>query len=422
MKGPDRYSSLIDFFSTGGPVLLLESSSSTHSESEYSYLAADPVAAIQAWGNRIEIRAKGDVTTHKGDPWKALEEFRRTQDGWLFGYLGYDLKNKIEILSSSNPDPAGLPEMYFFNPRFLLKVHEKSGREEVLRGTMPSPMPVAVHGDEYKVGDLQPATSRETYLEKIKFAQHQIKEGDYYEVNLSHMMHTSFSGNPYGMYRSMREIGPVPFGAFLKGEGFSVCCMSPERFLKRKHGTVISQPIKGTIRRDKNPGQDEKLKQELAGSSKNRAENLMIVDLVRNDLSRVALPGSVRVPRLFEIQSFGTVHQMVSTVSAEVGHKDPVKVLKACFPMGSMTGAPKISAMRAIEKLENYKRGVYSGAIGYIDPDGDFDFNVVIRTAIITKNRLFYPVGGAITSDSIPAEEWEETLVKARALTETVPQ
>ncbi|MGK7369838.1 MAG: chorismate-binding protein, partial [Candidatus Halalkalibacterium sp. M3_1C_030] len=165
---------------------------------------------------------------------------------------------------------------------------------------------------------------------------------------------------------------------------------------------------------------DRELREDLRQSMKNRAENLMIVDLVRNDLSKIAKKGSVKVSDLFEIQTFGTVHQMVSTVEAESGTEDPIDIIKACYPMGSMTGAPKISAMKSIEELENYRRGIYSGAIGYINPAGDFDFNVVIRTAIISGGDLYYSVGGAITGDSDPFEEWEETLVKARALTKVL--
>ena len=217
----------------------------------------------------------------------------------------------------------------------------------------------------------------------------------------------------------MRERGPVPFASYVFVDGVSICCASPERFLARKGNKVWSQPIKGTISRVL--GEDETDRNILQQSEKNRAENLMIVDLVRNDLNRIAKKGTVQVKDLFEIQSFETVHQMVSTVECEVEEEmDSIEVIKSCFPMGSMTGAPKISAMLSIEEIEDYKRGIYSGAIGYFTPDQDFDFNVVIRTAIVEANNLIYPVGGAITSDSVPEEEWEETLIKARALTNSL--
>jgi len=219
------------------------------------------------------------------------------------------------------------------------------------------------------------------------------------------------------MYKKMREINPVPFGAFIKTKDFQVCCSSPERFIKKSGRKVISEPIKGTSPRSDEKITDLKYREELL-NEKNKAENLMIVDLVRHDLSLIAETGSVKVSKLFDVQSFGTVHQLISTIEA-MALKDvhPVDVIKACFPMGSMTGAPKIEVMKTIEDLEIYCRGIYSGAIGYFTPEGDFDFNVVIRSAIVKDGMVIYPVGGAITGDSNPEEEWEETHVKARVLT-----
>jgi para-aminobenzoate synthetase component 1 len=197
-------------------------------------------------------------------------------------------------------------------------------------------------------------------------------------------------------------------------EGFEICSSSPERFLSRSGDTAWSQPIKGTA--PKSGGLESARK--LAASEKERAENLMIVDLVRNDLNRIAEKGTVKVTGLFEIQSFETVYQMVSTVECKTPEAtDSLELIKACFPMGSMTGAPKIAAMKAIDVFEEYKRGIYSGALGYFKPNGDFDLNVVISTAIIDGNKLVYPVGGAITSDSDPEEEWDETMLKAKAIT-----
>jgi para-aminobenzoate synthetase component 1 len=251
----------------------------------------------------------------------------------------------------------------------------------------------------------------EDYISNVVKAQDMIHEGDIYEINFSYLKEFDFLGSGWNLYQKMKEVGPVPFGAYLQIGEVEVCCASPERFLKREKNHVYSQPIKGTISNSEDSNLDE-LKNE-----KNLAENLMIVDLVRNDLNRVAIPGTVKVDNLFEVQSFETVHQLVSTVKCDVEDEtDSIEIIKACFPMGSMTGAPKIAAMNAIEDLEDYKRGIYSGAIGYIKPDGDFDFNVVIRTAIIEDEKLTYPVGGAITSDSIPEDEWDETIIKTEAL------
>lgn len=219
------------------------------------------------------------------------------------------------------------------------------------------------------------------------------------------------------IYRKMRDVNPVPFGGFIQTDSFSVCSASPERFLKKTGRKILSEPIKGTVPTSENQEEDRRLK-EILLNEKNKAENLMIVDLVRHDLSLIAETGSVKVSKLFDIQTFGTVHQLISSVEATaLSGISPVDIIKSCFPMGSMTGAPKIEVMKSIDELEMYKRGIYSGAIGYITPDGDFDFNVVIRSAIIQNKKLIYPVGGAITGDSEPDEEWHETEVKARAIT-----
>lgn len=404
--------------------MLLESQSGEHPWSQTTYLAADPRASIQARGNEITLKEGAQVKKFRANPWEAFRQFREEQDDWVFGYLGYELKDHLEQLSSENCDPVNAPDLYFMIPEFLLKIDHRTGEWEQLRGCMPDieKMKSAVGSvaDSVDIRSLDLQTSREAYIAKIKEAQRCIREGDFYEINLSHQLKGDFTGSPDKLYARMKEAGPVPFGAYLKFGKWAICCQSPERFLRKEGDNLFSQPIKGTSQRGKNNIEDQSLKQQLISSQKEKAENLMIVDLVRNDLSRIARKGSVEVPKLFEIESFDTVHQMVSTVKAEAAEEDPVSILKACFPMGSMTGAPKISAMKAIEELEDYRRGIYSGAIGYISPGGDFDFNVVIRTAILREKELYYAVGGAITSDSAPKKEWEETLIKARALVEAV--
>lgn len=410
---------LTKYYAQKGSVILLESQSGEHPWSQKSYLAALPKAEIKARNNRISIIRNGEERQKTGNPWKALQAFRQEYGDWLFGYLGYDLKNHIEKLNSRNSDQVQAPDLYFMVPDLLLEINEKTDEIKVITGNLPENSEVNIVADSGsgQLENLRCQTSEEEYLTKIDEAQNRITEGDFYEINLSHQMYGDFQGDPFELYQQMKQVGPVPFGAYMQMDNLRICCQSPERFLRKEGNTVFSQPIKGTSQRGEDTGKDEKLKQHLLSSEKEKAENLMIVDLVRNDLSRIAKSGSVKVPELFTIQSFGTVHQMVSTVSAEAEEKDPVEILKACFPMGSMTGAPKISAMKTIEELEDYRRGIYSGAIGYMTPVGDFDFNVVIRTAIIQQSKLFYSVGGAITSDSDPQSEWEETLIKARALT-----
>lgn len=415
----DDLLTLSEYFATQGNVILLQSQSSDHPSSRVSYLAASPEATIEAYGDQITINRDGEEQCVQKNPWVALQAFRSEADDWLFGYLGYDLKNHIEQLTSSNTDPVAAPDMHFMVPGFLLKYDQKTKEITLIKGDMPSKDEIdrQTSGQEvFTLGKLEQQTSRERYIQKIKQSQHRIAEGDFYEINLSHQMKAPFKGSAMQLYDKMRKVGPVPYGSFLTYDDLSICSQSPERFLRKEGSTVYSQPIKGTAKRGATANEDDILKDKLMASKKERAENLMIVDLVRNDLSRIAQKGTVKVPELFAIQSFGTVHQMVSTVTVETIEEDPVNILRACFPMGSMTGAPKISAMKSIEELEDYKRGIYSGAIGYITPEADFDFSVVIRTAIIKHSQLYYSVGGAITGDSDAQNEWEETQIKARAL------
>lgn len=416
---------LVSYFSDQGAVLLLESQSADHPWSRKSYLAAMPEKELRAWDDRVCVTDTDMDGEHfrNENPWEALQQFYHENNGWIFGYLGYDLKNHLEQLSSNNTDPVQAPDLYFMAPRFLLEYDAGTSEYTILKGELPDEesigsVPAAT---QFEIESFHCPTPRDYYLGQIKEAQRRIAEGLFYEINLSHQFRGAFSGSPLGLYRRMKEIGPVPFGAYISTGDVDTCCQSPERFLRKEGKTVFSQPIKGTTGRGRDADEDASLKERLLMSDKERAENLMIVDLVRNDLSRIARRGSVKVPKLFNIESFGTLHQMVSTVTAEAEEEDPVEILKACFPMGSMTGAPKISAMKSIEELENYRRGIYSGAIGYITPSGDFDFNVVIRSAIIKNGLLTYAAGGAITGDSDPVSEWEETHIKARALTNVLP-
>ncbi|MEX0719924.1 MAG: anthranilate synthase component I family protein [Balneolaceae bacterium] len=398
-----------------GAVMLLESQMREHPSSTKSYLAGKPSASIKAYGDSIEIMEDGFSRSVKQNPWQALEEFRRRHNDWLFGYFGYDLKNYLEDLSSENGDVMGAPDLFFMKPEMLFEIDQELNVHSI-KGGLPGDLNT-VENEWFIDLQLSHRISESAYKKLIEQAKRDIYEGDYYEINLSHPLIFHFGGDSWSLYQKMKETGPVPFGGYLHFDGFSICCSSPERFLAKKRNLVWSQPIKGTASRLKEIDSTNAIKA-LLESEKERSENLMIVDLVRNDLSRIAKKGSVRVRDLFEIQSFETVHQMVSTVECEVEKESNViELIKACFPMGSMTGAPKIAAMNSIDRLENYKRGIYSGAMGYMNPDNDFDFNVIIRSALLKDQKLVYPTGGAITSDSDPAAEWEETLLKAKAIT-----
>jgi para-aminobenzoate synthetase component 1 len=385
-----------------------------HPASAKSYLAARPKSWIKANGSSIEICEEGERKSFQGNPWDALSDFRKKHQDWLFGYFGYDLKNEIEDLESAHQKLYEAPDLFFMVPELVIEIQADQHVRE-LKGKIPNEKK-RDSGKELSI-ELQHRISKADYIELVKQAKLDIYEGEYYEINLSHSLEFEIKGDSWDLYQEMKGIGPVPFGGYAEVDGIAVCCSSPERFLAKEGNKVWSQPIKGTALR-KNSEKPELDIERLRDSEKERAENLMIVDLVRNDLGKIARRNSVQVSNLFEVQSFETVHQMVSTVEAKVEKGiESIDVIKACFPMGSMTGAPKIAAMKAIEKYEAYRRGIYSGALGYIKPDGDFDFNVIIRTAIIEGNRLVYPVGGAITSDSDPEAEWEETLIKAKAIT-----
>lgn len=407
-------SSIHRHYSKKEDFILLESQMKNHPSSTVSFIAAGSKTSIRAYGNKIHLLENGSVAELEKNPWEAFQDFRTKYPmEWMFGFLGYDLKNSIEDLVSENPASLEAPDLYFFIPELVVKISDD--RVEVIKGELSKDLPMTeIEGEISIISTHQ--LEKEKYLEKIITAQNSIREGDFYEINISHPLEFKLTGQAWDLYKKMKAVGPVPFGSYIKFNGIEICSASPERFLSKKGNKIISQPIKGTVSRSE---EEDSLKiEELINSEKERAENLMIVDLVRHDLSKIAKEGSVKVSKLFEIQSFETVHQMVSTIEAEAkAATDPIKILKACFPMGSMTGAPKIAAMKAIEEIEDYRRGVYSGAIGYFTPENDFDFSVVIRTALIKSNKLVYPVGGAITADSIPEQEWEETLLKAKALT-----
>ncbi|MFU8858883.1 MAG: anthranilate synthase component I family protein [Cyclonatronaceae bacterium] len=431
-----------------GPVVLLDSQLPGHRASGKIYLAGLPGcilsfrADVQPGAiedNPVPVSASQPNTgfnpgpgraaatgvlsgTMKAVPWEQLRQFRSATKGMLFGYLGYDLKNYTEDLVSVNPDGVQAPDMWFMSPGILMEIDPDTGEVTYLAGDEEMLKEDGVSdtgGEKPSIGPVHSGMSYSAYSDMVNEAKRRINEGDFYEINLTNQLQADFTGDTYDLFEAMREAGPVPFAAYIAGieDSIDVCCLSPERFLARNGERVVSEPIKGTVAAVQNASEDLEAVSRLRNSVKDQAENLMIVDLVRNDLGRIAVKGSVKVDSLFDIQSYKTVHQMVSTVSAAVAaDSEPIGIIKACYPMGSMTGAPKISAMRSIEELENYRRGLYSGAIGYIMENGDFDFNVVIRTAVIRNGRLYYCAGGAVTGDSDPALEWEESWIKARAL------
>lgn len=346
---------------------------------------------------------------------------------WYFGFFGYDLKNKIEKLNSNNIDFLAWPDLYFFQPEHILLISDTY--VEILSHFESKQTPESIfkklkrkNGQQKNVQpknyNLKPRLSKSEYISKIDKLKEHILRGDIYEINFCHEFFTYANFNPYLGYKKLCQISPAPFSCFFKLNNKYLLSASPERFLKKTGTKLISQPIKGTIKRGSNELEDNLYKSLLQQNKKERAENIMIVDLVRNDLSRIARKGSVKVDELCGVYSFKQVSHLISTISATINNTSIESIIRSTFPMGSMTGAPKIMAMKLSEKYETTKRGLYSGAVGYISPEKDFDFNVIIRSLQYNKenNYLSYMVGGAITFLSESEKEYEECLIKALAL------
>jgi para-aminobenzoate synthetase component I len=341
----------------------------------------------------------------------------------LFGCFSYDLKNHLEQLESTNPDFMGSPECCFFEAEWILK---REGNQWIYMGENPQAFKSQVlqaNAPEFPQRfhyNVRQSLNKEQYTQTVLAIKNHILEGDVYELNLCiEFGLEDVSIDPIQTYFDLNRLSPMPFSALFKFGSDYIISASPERFLRKEGGRIISQPIKGTAARGKNREEDEARKYALRHSEKELSENMMIVDLVRNDLARTAIPGSIEVDELFGIYSFPQVHQMISTVSAKVAHQTKaLDIIAAAFPMGSMTGAPKIMAMQLIEKYEKSKRGMFSGALGYISANGDFDLNVLIRSIFYNAStkRLSWQAGSAIVWDSEPELEYQECILKTKAI------
>ncbi len=393
----------------------------------------DPYSSFDAL---LGVDAATFLSTDCQNAFQKLSAYKNRVADWLFGYFSYDLKNEIEDLSSSHVDNLDFPDLYFFQPRKIICVtgqvaefrYMKEVAHEVWtdyqyikslhRGspTVPPSVP-----DPVKI---RLRIFKDAYYSKVGRLLHHIHRGDIYEANFCQEFYAEKTRiDPLRTFQKLNDISHAPFAAYLRLGDKYLLCASPERYLKRVGDRVVSQPIKGTAARSPSHSRDRDLKAALEKDPKERAENIMIVDLVRNDLSRSALKGSVTVKELCRVYTFEQVHQMISTIEATVNPgKDPVELIRETFPMGSMTGAPKISAMQLIEELEDSRRGLYSGAVGYFTPENDFDFNVVIRSILYnaSKNYVSYSVGSAITARAHPEKEYEECLLKAKAMREVL--
>ncbi|RCT54386.1 anthranilate synthase component I family protein [Winogradskyella sp. KYW1333] len=380
----------------------------------------DAVLAVDAFTS-----IKTDFINAFGD----LKDYQASTNDWIFGYLTYDLKNSIENLKSNNFDGLGFSDLYFFQPKklFLLKGEEVEIQylkmvDDELKEDLINIDEIEFNGQTHSEEPvkIKLRIHKDEYFDKVGEMLGHIQRGDIYEANFCQEFYSENCRiNPLETFNKLNNISKPPFATFLKIEDKYLMSATPERYIKKDGCKVISQPIKGTEKRSDNKKEDQQLALELSNDEKERSENIMIVDLVRNDLSHTAKRGTVKVEELCKVYTFMQVHQMISTITSEVDEDiSPIEILKTTFPMGSMTGAPKISAMKIIEELEETKRGLYSGSVGYFKPNGDFDFNVIIRSILYnaTKKYISYSVGSAITAKSNPLKEYEECLVKAKAM------
>ena len=375
----------------------------------------------------IAAGATAEIKANAGNAFEALTKFRDRHPGFIAGFLGYDLKNEVENLSSANTDGLQFPDLYFFAPLIIITV--KGNQVDItgddaeivfyqigLQSLPAATVPPAIN--------LQARFTRQEYVDVVNKIKGHINRGDIYVTNFCQEFYADDAEiAPLAIFSQLNGLSPTPFSSFMKWNGNYIMCASPERFLARRGNKLISQPIKGTARRDTDEQVDQTLIEKLRQHPKELQENVMIVDLVRNDLTHSAKPGTVNTEELFGIQTFKQVHQMVSTVVCQLREDvSAVEAIKNTFPMGSMTGAPKISAMQLMEQFERSKRGVYSGALGYFSPDGDFDFNVVIRTLLYnsTNKYLSFHVGSAITYHADAESEYDECLLKAKAILEVL--
>ena len=419
IKHPQEFKTKLLHWAQQFDEVLWLDSNSEENRANSQYSSFDAVLATDAL-ECISFDGKG--------AFEQFHQFKESCSEWIIGYFSYDLKNDIEQLTSNNFDGLQFPELYFFRPKrlFFLKenqveiLYSDAISEQIELDFKAISQFVLPKDQQQNNLTLNSRISKEVYLSQVEKMRSHIQLGDIYEANFCQEFYAENAEiNPLLTYERLNEISKPPFATFFKNKSHYALSASPERYLKKVADKLLSQPIKGTARRSKNVDEDKYLANNLLTNEKERSENIMITDLVRNDLSRTAAKDSVVVEELCGLYSFKQVHQLISTITSKVKPEASVsEIFKTTFPMGSMTGAPKVSAMKIIEELETTKRGLFSGAIGYISPKDDFDFNVVIRSILYneSQNYLSFSVGGAITSKSIPEKEYEECMVKAAAM------
>ncbi|MCU7883814.1 MAG: aminodeoxychorismate synthase component I [Candidatus Thiodiazotropha sp. (ex Lucinoma annulata)] len=421
--------------------VFLDSGRPMVSQGRYDILSASPYLTLTTQGRKTEVWDRNSHLLSDQDPLDLLRGYLQSADiqehpevpfvGGAIGFFSYDLARRWMRLPALDADKEKFPQMAVALYDWALVVdHElrkswligqgkdprtKQAWSVLVKGfSNPLSWPMA----PFKLtSPIKSNLTRKEYAQRFARIQHYIREGDCYQVNFAQWFSATVEGDPWALYRQLRQANPAPFSAFLDYPFASILSSSPERFLELRHNRVETRPIKGTRPRSKDPDTDRQLSASLANSEKDRAENLMIVDLLRNDLGRVCKTGSVKVPALFEVESFAQVHHLVSTISGEMDiGQDASDLLRACFPGGSITGAPKLRAMEIIDELEETRRGLYCGSIAYIGMDGSMDSNIAIRSLVIQGQDLEFWAGGGIVADSGEEAEFQEALDKASAI------
>lgn len=428
---PDLANQLFSKVESQPWAMLLRSASDTHIDSRFDILVAHPIVTLTTFGDETEVREPSGVTLSQDDPFELLATLQQhylpalqySDDlpfiGGALGYFAYDLGRRVERLPSLAEHDLTAPDMAVGLYEWAIVVDHQLKTARVIGRNIENAESLLADGNQKPLTPFalsspwQSNMTPNSYREKFTQVQEYLLSGDCYQINLAQRFQAHYQGSEWLAYLKLEQFNLAPFSAFIRTEQGAILSVSPERFLQVKDRIIETKPIKGTRPRSDDPVVDAANAAELAQAEKDQAENLMIVDLLRNDIGRVAKPGSVHVPKLFDIESFPAVHHLVSTIRAELDSQyDCADLLRACFPGGSITGAPKVRAMEIIEELEPHRRSAYCGSIGYISRHGRMDTSITIRTLVAQNQQLYAWAGGGVVADSQCEAEYQETLDK----------
>lgn len=428
---PDLANQLFSKVESQPWAMLLRSASDTHIDSRFDILVAHPIVTLTTFGDETEVREPSGVTLSQDDPFELLATLQQhylpalqySDDlpfiGGVLGYFAYDLGRRVERLPSLAEHDLTAPDMAVGLYEWAIVVDHQLKTARVIGQNIENAESLLADGNQKPLmpfalsSPWQSNMTPNSYREKFTQVQEYLLSGDCYQINLAQRFQAHYQGSEWLAYLKLEQFNLAPFSAFIRTEQGAILSVSPERFLQVKDRIIETKPIKGTRPRSDDPVVDAANAAELAQAEKDQAENLMIVDLLRNDIGRVAKPGSVHVPKLFDIESFPAVHHLVSTIRAELDSQyDCADLLRACFPGGSITGAPKVRAMEIIEELEPHRRSAYCGSIGYISRHGRMDTSINIRTLVAQNQQLYAWAGGGVVADSQCEAEYQETLDK----------